>query len=218
MTAARENKTRALDFLLKDASSDDINRQQKDGFTALHFACWKGSVQSARSLLEQGANPTLYDTYGITSLHKAVAFNQLQILREMFRKSRLESLGVTKEHLANLPTGEVSCPEDYQAVAMIDSPMHIAARHGSVHIMEYLISQGAHPALRNRKGDTPLHCAVRQRRLNAVDFLLKQEGETKIPLVNLLNNDGKMPIQVCIGRDFDCLSAKLKIFLSGFRT
>jgi len=141
-------------------------------------------VAAARILLEAGAVPTIYDNYGISPLHKACAFNQRQILR-MILSSRndgdisgsMKESGGRRKKLANLRTGEVSCPPEYQAQAFIDTPMHIAARNGNVGIMELLVHNGASVSAQNRLGDTPLHCAVRQKRTLAVDFLLRKRRD-----------------------------------------
>ncbi|GAB5359029.1 hypothetical protein AAMO2058_000509300 [Amorphochlora amoebiformis] len=73
MVAAQSNKTRTMEYLLARSSILDVTAQQFNGFTALHYAAWKGSVGASRLLLEAGADPARYDTYGIAPLHKAVA-------------------------------------------------------------------------------------------------------------------------------------------------
>lgn len=50
----------------------DINLQDNNGWTALHFAAQKQSLPAVKKLLELGANLELKDTYGNTPLFRAV--------------------------------------------------------------------------------------------------------------------------------------------------
>ncbi|HWZ82379.1 MAG TPA: ankyrin repeat domain-containing protein [Terriglobales bacterium] len=74
-------RTKALESLLRDASA--INAYSKDGFTALHFACYFGQPEAARLLIENGArvdavasNPTK-----VMPLHSAASSRNLEAAR-----------------------------------------------------------------------------------------------------------------------------------------
>ena len=42
-----------------------------------------------------------------------------------------------------------------------DGPLHIAAQHNAVQVVELLLDRGANVDMRNNNGDTPLHVAVK---------------------------------------------------------
>mmetsp|Transcript_4751 Transcript_4751/g.11207 ORF Transcript_4751/g.11207 Transcript_4751/m.11207 type:complete len:343 (+) Transcript_4751:1-1029(+) len=219
MIAAKGNRVKILDYLLRQARAEDINaRENNTGLTALHYACWKGSVGAARALLTAGADPTIYDMYGIAPVHKAVAFNQLQILRIIFEMTVTDlprtERAQKRQQMANFKTGEVTCPPEYHAKALIDTPYHIAARSGNVGIMELLARYGAHPVVQNREGDTPLHCAVRQKRLPAVELLLREQKEWTGSMLRLKNLQGRLPGDACNSLDLDCVAARAKVKLA----
>jgi len=224
MVAAAKNKTTSLGYLLRQAErgggrTEEINRREGNtGLTALHYACWKGNVGSARALLEKGASATVRDNYGIAPLHKAIAFNQLQVLRMIIndttRELPLEDKRVRRAELANFKTGEVSCPPEYQAEALIDTPMHLAARMGNVKMMSFLAENGADPFVTNRRGDLPLHCAVRQKRIQAVDFLLKEQRRSGFPMFQVRNSKGQRPADACSSLDLECVSVRARVKLA----
>jgi ankyrin repeat protein len=83
--AASLGRAKALDKLLGDASA--INGYSKDGFTALHFACYFGQPEAARLLIEKGAkvdavasNPTQ-----VMPLHSAASSRNLEAARQLLK-------------------------------------------------------------------------------------------------------------------------------------
>jgi ankyrin repeat protein len=57
------------DFLAKNP---DVNRQKKDGWTALMFAAARDHPEFVNALIAHGANPNLKNTQGMTALALAV--------------------------------------------------------------------------------------------------------------------------------------------------
>uniref|UniRef100_A0A8B9IPD8 Uncharacterized protein n=1 Tax=Anser cygnoides TaxID=8845 RepID=A0A8B9IPD8_ANSCY len=54
--------------------------------------------------------------------------------------------------------------------------LHVAATNGHLAIMEYLISKGAKPDVKDKKGRTPLHRAAEKGHGDAVKVLLRCGG------------------------------------------
>jgi ankyrin repeat protein len=143
------NKKKALDIFeasalgrldrlrqcLRDASA--IDSRSKDGFTALHFACFFGQPESARLLIESGAavdavaaNPT-----EVMPLHSAASARNLEAARLLLERG---APGIVN---ARQQAGWV--------------PIHAAAQNGDRAMVELLLKHGADPKLANDEGKTP---------------------------------------------------------------
>ena len=123
---------------LKQCLRDDpslINSRSKDGFTALHFACFFGQPEAARLLIESGAtvdavaaNPTK-----VMPLHSAASARNLEAARLLL------------EHRAPVNAR--------QQAGWV--PIHAAAQNGDRPMVELLLKHGADPKLANDDGKTP---------------------------------------------------------------
>jgi len=133
--AASLGRLDRLKQCLRDASS--INSRSKDGFTALHFACFFGQPESARLLIEGGAavdavaaNPTQ-----VMPLHSAASAHNLEAARLLLERG---APGIVN---ARQQAGWV--------------PIHAAAQNGDRAMVELLLKHGADPKLANDEGKTP---------------------------------------------------------------
>jgi ankyrin repeat protein len=70
---------RIMELLL--AHGADINRQDKEGDTALYTCCINGQVPMAQFLLRAGANPNVTNRAGETALHAAVFRGTEELVR-----------------------------------------------------------------------------------------------------------------------------------------
>jgi ankyrin repeat protein len=124
---------------LKECLRDDasaIDSRSKDGFTALHFACFFGQPDAARLLIESGAavdavaaNPTK-----VMPLHSAASARNLEAARLLL------------EHGA---PGIVNARQQAGWV-----PIHAAAQNGDRPMVELLLKHHADPKLANDEGKT----------------------------------------------------------------
>ena len=122
---------------LKQGLRDDasaINSRSKDGFTALHFACFFGQPEAARLLIEGGAavdavaaNPTK-----VMPLHSAASARNLGAARLLL------------EHGAPVNAR--------QQAGWV--PLHAAAQNGDRSMVELLLKHHADPKLANDAGKT----------------------------------------------------------------
>ena len=146
------NKKKALDIFeaaalgrldrlkqcIRDASAIDsrsIDSRSKDGFTALHFACFFGQPEAARLLIESGAAVD------------AVAANPMQVmpLHSAASARNLEAARLLLEHGA-----PVNARQQGGWV-----PLHAAAQNGDRSMVELLLKHRADPKLANDDGKTP---------------------------------------------------------------
>jgi ankyrin repeat protein len=133
--AAALGRLDRLKEFLGDAST--INAPSKDGFTALHFACFFGQPEAARLLIESGAavdamaaNPTR-----VMPLHSAAATRNLEAARLLL------------EHAV---PGMINARQQGGWV-----PIHAAAQNGDRAMVDLLLKHHADPKLANDDGKTP---------------------------------------------------------------
>lgn len=112
-----------------------INSRSKDGFTALHFACFFSQPAAACLLLESGAQVD------------AVAANPTQVmpLHSAATARNLEAARLLLEHGAPVNAR--------QQAGWV--PIHAAAQNGDRPMVELLLKHQANPKLANDDGKTP---------------------------------------------------------------
>lgn len=85
--AAFYNNTELMEWLLENKA--DINAADRNGYTALHFACEKGYNSAVKLLISKGANLNKPDFYGNTPAWIAITYwkqgQNLPILRELYQ-------------------------------------------------------------------------------------------------------------------------------------
>lgn len=136
---------------IRDASA--INSRSKDGFTALHFACFFSQPEAARLLLESGAAVD------------AVAANPMQVmpLHSAASARNLEAARLLLEHGAPVNARQQGGW----------APIHAAAQNGDRPMVELLLKHRADPKLANDEGKTPAMVA-REKGHEEIAALLEQ--------------------------------------------
>ena len=130
--AASLGKFDRLEECCRDKSA--VNSCSKDGFTALHFACYFGQPGAARLLIENGGAVD------------AVAGNAMKVmpLHSAASARNLEAARVLLEH------GAPVSARQHGGWA----PIHAAAQHGDRAMVELLLQYGADPRIENDEGKT----------------------------------------------------------------
>ena len=86
--ASNTSKTGSFDYLSnannktlqqRIAAGEDINKQDNEGKTPLHYAL-QHTPNAVRELLEAGANVNIQDNKGMTPLHVAVLYNEAMVV------------------------------------------------------------------------------------------------------------------------------------------
>src|ERR1700749_4673347 len=70
INAVIENKTEFIYWLVENGAN--INMQDRNGYSVLHFAGQNALVELAKYFLEKGADPNLQDLHGNTALWTAI--------------------------------------------------------------------------------------------------------------------------------------------------
>ena len=129
--AAAVGRVRGLEALL--AGDAELARAwSPDGFTALHYAAFFGEAQSARLLLESGAEVGVVarnENIHVTPLHSAAAGGHAELVRLLLENG-----------------ADPNAPQDGGA-----TPLHSAAQNDDRESVEALLAAGADPA-RDRRG------------------------------------------------------------------
>ena len=77
-TAAETQDTALIKRLFKNGA--DVNAEQVDGMTALHWAAYHDNAALVGRLLKKGANASVKNRYGITPLHLACLNGNAQLI------------------------------------------------------------------------------------------------------------------------------------------
>ncbi len=137
--------------------SDDaaISAYSKDGFTALHFACYFGQPEAARLLIEKGAKVD------------AVANNATQVmpLHSAASSRNLAAARLLVEHGA-----PVNARQQGGWV-----PIHAAGQNGDREMVDLLLAHGADVDITNNDGKTPAMVA-RDKAHTQIAALLEKQG------------------------------------------
>jgi ankyrin repeat protein len=109
-----------------DEDPEVVRSFAPDGFTALHLAAFFGKTESARTLLEAGADVTTYGTNDLVNqpLHAAAAGRHVEVCRLL---------------LAAGADAEATQHGGFR-------PLHQAAHAGDVELVELFLSAGADPS------------------------------------------------------------------------
>lgn len=150
----------------------DINAQDKNLISPLHFAVETRNLKILKLLLDAGANvhARIADNKKTkdsnTPLHKAIKSNNVQIL-----KLFLNAIGVNSV-------------DDYKF-----TPLHLAARWGNSNTLKFLLDAKADVNAKNVKGYTPIYMAIKSENVNVLKLLLEAGAE-----VNVSNIDWCTPL------------------------
>jgi uncharacterized protein len=128
---------RVAALIAKDNSLSNV--WSPDGFTPLHFACFFGQEETARDLLNHGAqvNVASRNPMKVMPLHSAAAARKLGIVRMLL------------EHQAD--------PNARQQEGW--TALHAAAQNGDQEMLDLLLQFGADSSVANDAGVTPAQVA-----------------------------------------------------------
>ncbi|XP_032297197.1 ankyrin repeat domain-containing protein 55 isoform X6 [Coturnix japonica] len=173
--ATAEPDVRLLNVLLQQSNLSEINHQDNEGMTSLHWAAFHNRPQHAQTLLHKGADLTLVDKDFKTALHWAVqSGNKIlcSIILDHYQGPSIinydDENGKTCMHIAaaagysDIISELAKVPEcNLQALDVDDrTPLHWAAAAGKADCVQTLLELGIDSSPRDINENTPLTYAV----------------------------------------------------------
>ncbi|KAM4709139.1 ankyrin repeat domain-containing protein 55 isoform 2-T2 [Discoglossus pictus] len=173
--ATAEADVRLLAVLLQQSTLSEVNHQDNEGMTSLHWAAFHNRPQHAQTLLQKGADPTLVDKDFKTALHWAVQSGNRVLCSIILDHHQGQSTinyddenGKTCMHIAAAAGySDIICelarvPEcNLQALDVDDrTPLHWAAAAGKSDCVQTLLQLGVDINPRDINENTPLTYAM----------------------------------------------------------
>ncbi|XP_074877679.1 ankyrin repeat domain-containing protein 55 isoform X3 [Buteo buteo] len=173
--ATAEPDVRLLNVLLQQSNLSEINHQDNEGMTSLHWAAFHNRPQHTQTLLHKGADPTLVDKDFKTALHWAVqSGNRIlcSIILDHYQGPSIinydDENGKTCMHIAaaagysDIISELAKVPEcNLQALDVDDrTPLHWAAAAGKADCVQTLLELGIDSSPRDINENTPLTYAM----------------------------------------------------------
>lgn len=163
-----------VEFVLSSGDDLDINARDREGNTPLHLAAQLGRISLVRELLNKpSVNDAVVNYRGQTALDVARTpeiFQQLQLARSLFIDSKtqeIQSLIAAKQYddlekLLEEPRAEgildvnsLDLVTDKATLQSGGTLLHEGARNKDVQLIEVLLTHGADPFRRDKKGKLP---------------------------------------------------------------
>ncbi|XP_071657950.1 ankyrin repeat domain-containing protein 55 isoform X3 [Patagioenas fasciata] len=173
--ATAEPDVRLLNVLLQKSNLSEINHQDNEGMTSLHWAAFHNRPQHTQTLLHRGADLTLVDRDFKTALHWAVqSGNRIlcSIILDHYQGPSIinydDENGKTCMHIAaaagysDIISELAKIPEcNLQALDVDDrTPLHWAAAAGKADCVQTLLELGIDSSPRDINENTPLTYAM----------------------------------------------------------
>lgn len=146
-------------FKILCEDTDDKNKPDINGQTALHALCLYGSINSLNILLEAGADKSCEDRAGFSVAHYCCMSDRADLLAYLDRNGA----SITK-----------------QALGTSRTPLHIASMCNSVGCAKYLLDSGANCNQVDNYGYSPLWLALYFRNDEICQLLSEKGAQTNI--------------------------------------
>ena len=176
---AVQTKDMAAATRLFDSGQFDINMQNGEGYTLLHFAAGAGNLAMVEALLERGADPTIRNSLGMTPKESAIGTMvtaRIQKAQQAWGKpasGRPTPAGAGGSGDFDKVRWYTGARRNADAIAELDKGLdvnmqtsegytllHYAAGDGNLEMVRELIRRGANVNLKADSGYTPFDSAI----------------------------------------------------------
>ncbi|KAJ3602376.1 hypothetical protein NHX12_030132 [Muraenolepis orangiensis] len=194
LAAISTSGTLCLELLVNNAA--DVNIQSKEGKSPLHMAAIHGRFTRSQILIQNGAEIDCMDMHGNTPLHVAARFGHELLIVTLISNGADVARSPLHYAAANgssqCTMAQVRAGAEVNEVDLMScTPLHYAAAsHTFSRCLEYLLDNGANPALKNGKGYSAVHFAAAYGNRQHLELLLEMsfnclgEGESNLPAYN----------------------------------
>ncbi|WP_341811169.1 ankyrin repeat domain-containing protein [Wolbachia endosymbiont (group A) of Oxytorus armatus] len=204
--AIENNNKNIIEFLL--SKEVGVNDTDKQGYTPLHYAAWRGRLEVARFLIEKGADINAADTStaGKKPIHVAAENNSESVIEFLLEKGvsvdEADKNGWTPLHYAarfGQPEVAKFLIEKGADINVADAsiagkrPIHVATEENNKDIIEFFLSKGVSVNDTDKDSRTPLHWASWSGHLDLVKYFIDKGAN-----INAECNDSKTPLDVAI--------------------
>ena len=168
----REQHSEVVTILLDKMTTipRNIDKQYKEGKTALHYACRLGLESLVERILERGARVDMVDKDGDTVLHESARENYG--VADILLSSNADLIN----HKNN--SGR--------------TPLHYASFYGCPAVMKSLLSAGGDVGQVDDWGDSPLHDAAGRNHHEVVQIIMDRNSMN----VDIQNKNGQTPLHI----------------------
>ncbi len=143
-------------------SQINVNSTNIKGETPLHFAAWKGDLETINALLEQGANLNIPNKEGLYPVDYAALSNHLDVVKVLLDKgAEFSKKDYNLLHHASA-LGDLELVKKLVPLVDINSkdkdlltPLHYAIWNKHINVAKYLLEKGADPEAKDLWGQTP---------------------------------------------------------------
>ena len=199
--------TQVAELLL--AFGANINLKDSDGRTPLHRCTASNNFDAVELLIRIGASLEVSDSKGKTPLDIAIE-NSFFEIEELLQKFGAKSPSTNGESMISLKRSDfiTRCKDDNVDHFKDVNPhitdqngrslLSIAAEHGAVETLKYLLRKSANPNAVDKYGKSPLILAVEGQHMKAVQLLI-----SKGAVMNIRDNSGKTALNyaICGGQE-----------------
>ena len=196
----------------------NIDTQDKNGWTSLHFNVVRGNLGIAKLLLDRGANIDIQDARGRTPLHRSARFRNLGIAKLLLDRGASIDIQDVNGHT---PLSLNSLYDNVGgAKILLDRGASIDIQDANGHTplllnllydnigrgAKILLDHGANVNIKDNNGDSLLHRSAWRRNVAAIKLLLEYGADTEIK-----DNQGRTPDQATSNQEIKDLIAQARI-------